>query len=47
MTQKFYPFRDSVRLAQVGQPMLVGVWPKPEWKQGKNINQIYDHSCKN
>lgn len=46
MTQKFYPFRDSVRLAQVGQPMLVGVWPKPEWKQGKNINQIYAHSSR-
>lgn len=44
MTERFFPFTQTSRMAKIGQPILVGVWPKPQWKNGKNNNPIYMHA---
>merc|ERR1711970_1491775 len=31
-------------MAKIGQPIMAGVWPKPQWVNGKNYNRIYMHA---
>jgi len=46
MTERYFPFTQTSRMAKIGQPILAGIWPKPIWKNGVNKNPIFNHAAR-
>merc|ERR1712227_433704 len=42
-TRAFHPYTSQHRMAKPGEPMLVGVRPKPDYRWGTNYNPIAKH----
>jgi hypothetical protein len=42
-TRAFHPYTEQHRMAKPGEPMLVGVRPKPDYRWGTNYNPIAKH----